>query len=204
MRKNYVLIDFESVQPEPLAALNRDHFRVIIFVGANQAKIPFAVASAVQRMGYNAEYVKIAGNGPNALDFHIAFYIAFYIGQLSAADPTAYFHIISKDNGFDPLIQHLRTKKILAARSKDVSEIPLVKAANTKSPEERIQIIIAKLKQPKVTKPRTIKALSSSIATLFQKQLTEDEIATLISALEAKGVIAVADNKITYALATGG
>ena len=128
MRTNYVLIDYENVQPEGLSILDIEHFKVIVFVGASQTKLSFETASALQRMGSKAEYIKIAGSGSNALDFHIA----FYIGQLATQDPTAYFHIISKDTGFDPLIQHLKTKKIFAARSRDVSEIPLVKVANTK------------------------------------------------------------------------
>ena len=64
----------------------------------------------MQRLGENAEYVKMGGNGSNALDFHIA----FYIGQLAERGPNAYFHIISKDSGFDPLIKHLKTRKVFA------------------------------------------------------------------------------------------
>jgi len=41
MRINYVLIDFENVQPESLAVLQQDHFKVMVFVGANQTKVPF-------------------------------------------------------------------------------------------------------------------------------------------------------------------
>ena len=48
LRTNIVLIDFESVQPETLAALERDQFKVIVFVGASQAKVPFEVATALQ------------------------------------------------------------------------------------------------------------------------------------------------------------
>ena len=40
MRSNVVLIDFESVQPGSLEALEKDHYRVVIFVGATQAKLP--------------------------------------------------------------------------------------------------------------------------------------------------------------------
>jgi hypothetical protein len=104
LRTNFVLIDFESVRPEALDPLAQEHFKVIVFVGANQAKVPFEVASALQRMGSKAEYVKITGNGPNALDFHIA----YYIGQLAASEPTAYFHIISKDQQF-PLSEKVLT-----------------------------------------------------------------------------------------------
>ncbi|MCR3984967.1 PIN domain-containing protein [Aeromonas caviae] len=116
MRTNYVLIDFENVQPERLAVLAKDHFKILVFVGANQSKLVFDTVSVIQQLGDKAQYIKIAGSGPNALDFHIA----FYIGQLAASDPTGFFHIISKDKGFDPLIQHLKDKKIFAARTEQV------------------------------------------------------------------------------------
>ena len=78
MKNNYILIDFENVHPKSLEILNGHPFKVIVFVGANQAKVPFELVMSMQALGDNAEYVQIAGNGPNALDFHIA----FYIGQL--------------------------------------------------------------------------------------------------------------------------
>jgi len=194
LRTNIVLIDFESVRPETLVGLEHDHFKVFIFVGASQAKVPFEVATALQRMGENAEYVKISGNGKNALDFHIA----FYIGQLAAQDPTAYFHIISKDSGFDPLLQHLKSKKIFSARSPSVADIPLVKTSNKKTPIERAQLFIEKLKQPNATKPRAVKTLSSAIGTFFQKQITDAEVAAVITEMKKIGFITVADNKVSY------
>jgi hypothetical protein len=109
VRKNIVLIDFENIQPSSLEALTHDHFRVLVFVGANQTRVPFEIAAAIQRMGESAEYIKISGNGPNALDFHIA----YYIGKLASQEPGAYFHIISKDTGFDPLVQHLEREEDL-------------------------------------------------------------------------------------------
>lgn len=195
MRTNIILIDFESVQPESLAALEHDHFKVIVFVGASQAKVPFEVATALQRMGANAEYVKISGNGKNALDFHIA----FYIGQLAAQDPTAYFHIISKDGGFDPLLQHLRSKKIFSARSPSIADIPLVKSSNKKTPAERAQLFIESLRQPKATRPRAVKTLTSAIGTFFQKQITDAEIAAVIAEMQRVGFITDASNKVSYA-----
>lgn len=195
MRTNYVLIDLESVQPESLAALEQDHVKVMVFVGANQAKMPFGLARAIHRLGDKAEYIEIAGTGKNALDFHIA----FYIGQLAAEAPSAYFHIISKDTGFDPLIKHLRSKKILSARSRDVVDIPFVRVGSTKSSEERAEIFIAKLTQPKATRPRSEKTLTRAIAALFQKQLTEPEIEAVIAAMRKKGFIDIANGKVSYA-----
>ncbi len=196
MRTNYVLIDFESVQPESLAVLEHDHFKVLVFIGASQAKVPFEVAAALQRMGTKAEYVRISGHGKNALDFHIA----FYIGQLAAADPTAYFHIISKDAGFDPLINHLKSKNIYSARSPSIDEIPLVKSGNKTTPEEKARLFVGKLRQPKATHPRTLKTLSSHIAAFFQKQITEDETAAVIARMQKLGFIAITDGKVSYSL----
>ena len=195
MRTNIVLIDFESVQPESLLPLEHDHFKIIVFVGASQAKVPFEVATALKRLGNKAEYFKIAGNGKNALDFHIA----FYIGHLAAQDATAYFHVISKDGGFDPLIQHLRSKKIFCSRSPSIDDIPLVKAGNRKSLPERAHLFIEKLREPKVTRPRAVKTLSSAIAAFFQKQITEAEIKAVIVAMQEEGFIEIAGSKVSYA-----
>lgn len=198
MRTNYVLIDFESVQTRSLELLTHDHFKVIVFVGANQGKLPFELALSLQRLGSRAEYIKISARGPNALDFHIA----YYIGRFAAEEPSAYFHIVSKDTGFDPLIQHLRSKKILAGRVNTIADIPAVKASNSKSPHERIALILARLQQLKASKPRTVKTLSSTIASLFHNYLSEDEVASLIRSLVNQGYLEVAGVKITYSLPT--
>ncbi len=123
MVTNYVLIDYENVQPNLLPLLDHKQMRVIVFVGACQKSVPFEFAAAMQRMGSRATYVKLSGNGSNALDFHIA----FYLGVLAVRDSAAYFHIISKDTGYDPLIQHLRARNIKAHRFEDVHDIPIIK-----------------------------------------------------------------------------
>ncbi len=115
-----------------------------------------------------------------------------------AQDPAAYFHVISKDGGFDPLIQHLKSKKIFCARSSSIDDIPLVKASNKRSPSERAQMFIEKLRQPRVSRPRAIKTLSSAIAAYFQKQITDAEIEAVIAAMQKSGFISVADSKVSY------
>lgn len=195
---NYVLIDYENVQPDALSRLDAEHFKTIVFVGSSQTKVTYETAAALQRMGSKAEYIKISGNGSNALDFHIA----FYIGQLATTDPTAYFHIISKDTGFDPLIQHLKTRKIFAARSREVGDIPLVKAASAKSPTDKVAVTVANLQQRGASKPRTVKTLSSTISAIFLKQISDEELISLIGELQSKGYITVNETKVSYALPT--
>ena len=92
VRTNYVLIDFESVQTRSLQLLTQEHFKVMVFVGANQGKLPFEVAESLQQLGSRAEYIKVSGRGPNALDLHIA----YYIGRLAAEEPSAYFHKLTR------------------------------------------------------------------------------------------------------------
>ena len=138
----------------------------------------------------------LEAGGSNALDFHIA----FYIGQLAAHDPDAYFHIISKDPGFDPLINHLKSKKILACRSRDVTDISIVKAATATSPAEQLAVIITNLQQRGAAKPRTVKTLASTISALFQKKLSDEEVAALLQKLQHQGTITVNDTKVSYAL----
>ena len=172
MKTNYVLIDYENVQPKTLAALKGEHaFKVYLFVGANQAKVSFEVAEAMQALGEHAKYIKISGNGPNALDFHIA----YYIGQLAAQDTNAFFHIISQDSGFDPLIKHLKAQKVFSCRSKAIEDIPLLKAGQTvkaegkvtatEKPEDKLTMILANLRQRGAAKPRSVKTLTRATPT---------------------------------------
>ena len=194
-----MLIDLENVKPQSFELLNEDHFRVMVFVGANQSKVSFDFAESLQRLGNNAEYIRISGNGPNALDFHIA----YYIGRLSIEVPDAFFHIISKDTGFDVLVAHLKTRKIYASRVRAIEEIPLLKAANKNTLPERMEVVLNRLRQMKLAKPRKVSTLSSTIGSLFQKQLTESEISSLLHELEREGYVKMEGQKVSYQLEKG-
>jgi hypothetical protein len=194
LKTNYILVDYENVQPRNLEILNGHPVKVIVFVGANQAKIAFELASSLQALGDKAEYVKIVGNGQNALDFHIA----FYIGQLAERDPNSYFHIISKDTGFDPLIKHLKTKKILVQREKDLAEIPILRIADATSVDEKIEAIVKSLSARGHARPRKVKTLANTINSLFMKTLEESELASLIEELNKRQYIAVDQGNVSY------
>lgn len=196
MRTNYVLIDYENVQPKSLAELQKDHFKILVFVGANQTKLDFEISQTLLALAPRAQLVKISGNGKNALDFHIA----FYIGQISAADPNAFFHIISGDSGFTPLIQHLKTKRIYCAQSKDIGEMPIVRTSRSKSPAEKATLVAERLQTPGSTRPRTVRTLLSTINSWFQKELSESDLQQVLAALVERGVVAVDGTKVSYQL----
>ena len=196
MRTNYVLIDFENVQPKSLDQLAGDPFKIFVFVGAHQTKLPSKIKTSLKRLGDRAECIKISRKGRNALDFHIA----YYIGQFAAADPSGHFHIISKDTGYDPLIDHLKTKKILARRVMPIREKRVPKVLTTKKLAEKIAVILARLRPLKEKKPVRVKTLASWISSLFLKQLSEKEVSELVQELVKRGYLTISNTKVTYAL----
>ena len=120
MRVNYILVDYENDPVKSLALLKDSQFRVTVFLGPHNTKLPVELVLAMQALGDRARYVVLETPGKNALDFHIA----FYLGALANEDPGGFFHIISKDTGFDPLIKHLKARNILCARSVTIEEMP--------------------------------------------------------------------------------
>ena len=196
MSTNYVLIDFENVQPSSLKVLQHHPFKVLVFVGATQTKVPFDIAAAMQALGESAQYVKISGSGKNALDFHIA----YYIGELATKEPGALFHIISRDAGFDPLIRHLKTKKIKVQRESDLGEIPVLRLSTTTSNDEKISAIVKNLAGRGQSRPRKVKTLSNTINSLFTENLSEQQLRVLVNELEQRKYIQVNNNNVSYHL----
>jgi len=196
MPNNYVLIDYENVQPKNLELLASDEFKVLVFVGQNQAKIPFDLADSMQLLGKNARYVQISGNGQNALDFHIA----YYIGELAASEPDALFHIISRDKGFDPLINHLKERKIRVRREKDIGEIPLLQLTDKTSIDEKISAIVKNLGGRGLARPRKVRTLSNTINSLFNPKLDAKELTALVKEMEKRKLIVINQNNVSYKL----
>jgi len=193
---NYVLIDLENVQPKNLEVLSQHSFKVIIFVGENQTKLPYDLVAGIQKFGSDAMYIKIAGNGKNVLDFHIA----YYIGKLAAEEPGAYFHIISKDTGFDPLIKHLKESKVKVYRETDLAEIPVLRIPKTSSKDETINAIVKNLAGRGQSRPRTVKTLINTINSLFAEKLDEKNMMSLLQSLRDRKYIVINDTKVSYQL----
>ncbi len=190
----YVLVDFENVQPKNLELLGRHPFRVLVFIGTNQAKFPRDFVLAMQALGKAGDYIEIDGAGRNALDFHIA----YYIGELVAANPAAHFYVVSKDRGFDPLIRHLKGKKVAAARVSDVAEIPELRISKATSNDEMVDEIVKNLELRGHSRPRKIRTLKNTINSLLTEQLDESELSAMIARLQERQVITIKQDKVSY------
>lgn len=204
VKTNYVLIDFESVQPKSLELLKPEHFRLLVFLGPTQTKLPRDVTLAVQAFGARASYVETSRPGPNALDFHIA----YYLGTLAKQDPAGFFHIISKDTGFDPLIEHLKVNKIYSARSESIESMPCFQPANGIAAVEHkvsgdlellVKLAVDDLVGRKAAKPRKVATLRSTVQARLGPAAAK-HLDAVLSALTHRGYVTTQGDKVSYQL----
>jgi len=208
MKTHYVLIDYENVHVKSLALLKGEHFRVQVFLGPKNLKLHRELVFAMQAFGDRGQYIVLEAGGKDALDFHIA----YYLGVLAAADPTGFFHIISKDTGFDPLLQHLKARGVSAARSVSIEAMPCFSqvidssGASGEGKPRRvsvdglIKVAVDDLIKRKTARPRTPKTLWSTIHARCGKELPAADIDAVYEALVKRGYVKVDGAKVTYAL----
>jgi hypothetical protein len=193
---NFVLVDFENIQPRNMALLASGPFKIKVFLGTNQGKIPLEMASALQSFGPDAEYLQIDGQGRNALDFHIA----YYLGRLVSEHPDAGFFVVSKDAGFDPLIKHLKAQGARCQRAKSIADIPHTRTTAPAAVSGKITVddIVGNLAKRKAGKPRTLKSLRSAIKASFRDRVADEDLDGLVGQLADRGIIRIVDNKVHY------
>jgi len=68
----------------------------------------------------------------------------------------------------------------------------------SKSPTEKFPLVVDDLRKRGAARPRTLKTLASTIAALFQRKLSENEVSSLIERLQAQGVVVVSGTKVSY------
>jgi hypothetical protein len=220
MPTNYVLVDFENVQPD-LSMLANSTYKVKVFFGAKQqeGRVPFKLFDAMLALGGNVEPIKVMRSGRNAVDMHIA----YYVGRLVENEPNAVIHIISGDTDFDPLVEFLSRSGIYCKRAKTIVEIvkkaeiakqaqararpPAQARAARNSPakkphNEKLAPIIKQLHSLS-GKPATRKKLAQVIANYFRHHggpLADNAIEQLIEELIRLKYVSQSGNKVTYHL----
>lgn len=110
MKELHALVDYENVQPtlEELVKLAPGFTDVWLFHGPHQAKRAQQMATAHT----GVTLVPRSGKGPNALDFHLT----FYLGYVAAKHPDAHLVVVANDKGYDPMISHARLLEFTVRR----------------------------------------------------------------------------------------
>ena len=189
--KKYIYIDYENLPGVQLEDI--EDAKILIFLGENQKKIPTETIIKTQPMGGRVEWVTISGVGRNALDFHIAYYLA-----KNHTDPATCHYIVSMDSGYDPLIRHVaifgqKVKRVITLE--DIKEKPTL--SKDLAPKYAKVLEILK-KQTKVRRPKTRKTLASSIDTLFQNQISSDDVELIVEQLFRERFMEEKNRRITY------
>lgn len=203
MSDRVLLVDLENVQTVDLSKVPADT-EVMVFFGLTQKKLPEELVVQAQPLGTGLQWIKIAGQGPNALDFHIA----YYLGKTLTERPKAHCAVLSKDKGFDPLVRHLHglghtcrrvasLKDAFPAESAPAAKPPAVKAAST-SPEDHYGRLLKLLKkEPKLPVKR--KGLEGKVKSWLPK-LGAPERAELVKRLFEEQLVVEAGKAIKFSL----
>jgi len=183
MSKPYILLDFENVQPKTLDRLQPGSVRIKVFLGQHQNRLMLELVQALQPFGADAEYIAIQGSGPDAVDFHIA----FYIGRLAAGDPGATFTIVSRDKGFDPLVRHLVGLGIPCQRIPDIDGTPAAAKPATKKAAKVVQKTVPKVAAKKAPAKQAPAKQAAPKAAAPKQAATPAPVAKTAAPSAAKG-----------------
>ena len=160
--KNIILIDYENLQVKNLDDVYCLDADVYVFRGPTQNKLPAELIESAQKFGSRITWIKTSRQGHNALDFHIA----YFVGQIVQSDPKVFFHIVSKDDGFDALIDFMKERKLFIDRVESIDDIPLVKKMKA---IESDPVAFIKDRILNVSSPSRLKTLRTAIAKWLEK-----------------------------------
>jgi hypothetical protein len=190
MTDQVLFVDLENVQKVDLSLVPGDA-RVMIFYGITQKKLPEELVVQAQPLGPRLQWIKISGQGPNALDFHIA----FYLGQELANHPTSECTILSRDTGFDPLTRHSQSLGHTCRRVTSLKDAFSVSRSAATDPYTRLMALLKKEK----ARPVKRKGLAGKVKSWFPT-LTEDERLALVQRLFDESRVRESEKLLAYDL----
>lgn len=104
------LIDYENVGVPGLDGLTKLHENDIIYIfySENADRLTFGLHKRLSECKAQIIYMKIGVGSKNALDFQLASFLGYLIGE----KPEGKFYIVSKDKGFECLSKFWEKRKI--------------------------------------------------------------------------------------------
>lgn len=156
--------------------------KVIVFAGAKQPKIDFG--DKKYESPINLVLIQIKAIQSNNLDFHLSYYLGKYTQEVPT---TISFEVITNDNGFSPLIAHIK------ANGRPCKQVKLVSASG------EISKLIHSLKsKPKEKRPQKVESLRNHIASQMKAKGNEVAIQNYLNQLVNQNVLTVSGNDVQY------
>jgi hypothetical protein len=216
---NHVFVDFENVHEIDLAVIGNKVVSFTLLVGPRQTKLDVCLVEKLFEHAASVQLVRLASTGRNALDF----ILTYYVGRAVAFDPTGCFHIVSRDTGFDPLIEHLLSKRIDARRHDSFATLTFSGPARPSAPttraaapklklpskpkaqppimDERAGQVLERLRKIATYRPRSEKKLLSYLIAQLGHKITEAEASDLVKYLSKAGHLVIGEKgTVTYHL----
>ncbi len=209
---NHIFLDYENVHKVDLAIIGSKAVSFMLLMGPRQTKLDVSLVEKLLEHAASVQLVRLTASGKNALDFALA----FYVGRAVAADPTGHFHIVSKDGGYDPLIEHLKGKGISARRHDSFATLPFAtpvkpsaaaprvkSSAKPKIPilDEQEMQVLEHFRNSKATRPRSQKRLVSFLVAHLGHKITEAAALAIVENLQRAGHLAIGEKgTVTYTL----
>jgi hypothetical protein len=213
MAINHVFVDFENVHEIALAIIGSKGVHFTLLLGSTQTRLEASLVEKLLEHAASVQLVRLASSGRDALDFTLA----YYMGRAVAADPTGAFHIVSKDTGYDPLIEHLQSKNVRAFRHDDFASLTFNGTAKRRpavAPKQKVQSltkgqpadvdkraaqVLEQLRKASTSRPKNKKTLVNYLVGQLGRRITEAEALNLIETHRKAGHLAICEKGIvTY------
>ncbi len=188
---NHVFMDDENVPNLDLSSIEGKTVHVTLLLGPKKTKLPVEQVQVLMKHAASTHLIRLEKPGKNALDFALA----YYLGQAMQRHPGACFHLVSKDGGYDNLIEHLQNQHIRIQKHADAStltfglprkpaEAPKVAAPAAPRKPDTFAEILQYLRKRDGKNPKTRKKLMSDLKAHQGKGATDAQIEKIVSKLE--------------------
>jgi hypothetical protein len=164
-----------------------------ILVGKNQNKIPLETVQGLQKLGSCLEWIQVPGQGKNALDF----FVAYFLGKYTQEKRYQAYKIVSKDTGYDPLISYLKNQRITIERLTNVKQIGGEISDKAHNPD--IDLVIEKIKKINIkSRPKKRKSLIAHLETTLKNKKTKEEIIEIVEDLFTNRILTEFNGQLKY------
>lgn len=177
----WAFIDYENIGC--LSKVDLSVYRkVILFLGAKQPKID--LGDKKYDSPIELVLIQLKATQANNLDFHLSYYLGKYEHE---APSDASFEIISNDNGFGPLISHIKQNGRACKQVK----------VSTEPPVEN-KLISSLTSRPKEKRPQKVASLRNHIASQMRIQGNDVAIQNHLNQLINANIVKVSGDSVEY------